>query len=201
MPDSDASTVPAKTEDAKRMAIEKTREAKARELQVTPPCRVKTQELEELSSKPKLTKEIQSKPVLEPEASKVATAVKAKAAPPVVKEEAKGSLETSQAVQDCLRRPSTTELSSPAPPSPPKRIEKKPEKEKTKESKDTAKTKEKSAGSEPTPVASAPPGPPDSDSESSDSEEDRKKEAQAKAKREAHARYMRFSRSLTSSLV
>ena len=52
----------------------------------------------------------------------------------------------------------------------------------------------------------APPPPPgddddDDSSDSEDSEEARKKEEAARVKREAHARYMRFSRSLSSILI
>ena len=179
------------------MALQKLQESK--DVQVTPSPKVRNGD--EASSQPKLKREVQSSKLLDPETPKtpvVSTAVKAKAAPPSqIKVEPAESTDRSRAVQDCLRRPSTTDMASPAASLPGGKIPEKEHKEAKKKDKDLP------AGSQealPLPPAPAPAPAQESDSES-DSEEDRKKERLAKAKREAHARYMRFSRSLTSSLV
>ena len=203
-PDSDASTIPASTSKARKLAVQGTLEVRAKDsqdTQVTPLPKLKKSpsELDGESSKPKLSKAVQSSAILEPKLqSGPPTAAKARAAkPPVLEPPVKVEPSTPQAslaVQECLRRPSTTDFPSTPTPTP-KTTEVEREKKK--------KNEEEPAEEAPAPqdvqptAASAP----DDDESSSDSEEDRKKEQQAKAKREAHARYMRFSRSLTSILA
>ena len=216
--DSEASTVPANDADAKQKALKGLKAAQAEETR-TPVDKLKrkdARDMDQLSSEPKLPRRLQSKPILRegdetqvaikksetsetlaytlnqavPTAAK-ATAVKAKAQPPTTAK-CEPETPTSKAVSQCLGRASTKELQ--------------------------AATQQPSHGNTPsTPKAAAaasPPAPvapqakaaqtdpdPDSDSESSaDDEELRRIEREQKAKREAHARYMRFSRSLTSTL-
>ena len=136
-------------------------------------------------SAPLLSRSVKSERILEqpnadavqPNAGAVATAVKAKAAPK--KEHVEQSTpspshdEQSKAVQDSLHRSSTDDIAN-------------------------------ASGVKKTPEPPQKPNRPDrlaSDSSSEDSEEMRKKEAQLVKKREIHARYMRFSRSLTSYLA
>eukprot|EP00435_Cladocopium_sp_Y103_P071164 s317_g36.t2 len=176
--DSDASTVPA-TEKELQKAKQKRRET---DVLITPPAKmvkVKKSESAETLSQPKLKREVQSKPVLEgkPDDKRVvlATAVKAKSAPKPKLEESQENAQRAQAVHDCLRRPSTTDMSNAeAPPKVPK--------EKT-----------------PATSSSPPEDPPPPGDDSSDSDEYRRKEKQISAKKLAHARYMRFSRSLKSA--
>lgn len=255
LPDSDATTIPASTPDAKAMAAQGTQEARAEQREEKPE--------KPTDPKGKLDRKIQSQPVLEPDGEKavkkvkkeknntdgekVATAVKAKAVPP--KTESSGSADTARAVQDCLRRPSTKDIVPPETPrqtqpkntsscpSQPEKAKKNPgPAEKTKDdTKDTKQgdTKEKekdelkdkdekkkkkdkpevvkvspggSNGGGPAPAGKKPPSPPGSpdhsdDEDSSEDSEERKKDELARVKREAHARYMRFSRSLRSRLV
>ena len=111
-PESEASTIPGTTEEARRMAREKTRQAKA---ESTPPTKIKKSESAlENPSGPKLSKAVQSKAILEPVETKAerrrqsqATAVKAKAAPRVEEDK------RADAVRECLRRPSTGDFASP----------------------------------------------------------------------------------------
>ena len=235
------------------MAVEKTQQAQAQ----------KTQEIPQKTQEPrqKLCKKIQSKSVLDPTGGSTGdahakktepmdlpkarpTAVKAKAMPTQIKVEVTEghSEQTSRAVQECLRRPSTKDL---VPPETPKTCPSQPvkarkasipsEKERTEELKDKSEKnqdegdkkkekgakkdqdeegkedKEKNKDVKPKPKkgkVAAPPAPPpppgdddDDSSDSEDSEEARKKEEAARVKREAHARYMRFSRSLSSILI
>ena len=175
-PDSDASTVPAsETEIQQKLALSKK--------QVEP----ETGDSNKTDSqRPTLPRRIQSKELLKEEATlpnqsegnpgvrTQATAVKAKAQPPpkvAFKEETET---TAHAVAQCLARKSTAELNG-----------------------------GNSGG--PSPAGSADQEPDASDSESEvnsdvESEEYERKEALVKAKKAAHARYMRFSRSLTSVL-
>lgn len=128
------------------------------------------------ASAPLLTKSVKSELVLE-QPGVVATAVKAKAAPKreLVEQStpSPGHDEQSKAVQDSLMRSSTNDIE-----------------------KSSGGTK--SSGPPPNPD---PPNPDAGDSSSEDSEEMRQKEEQIIKKREVHARYMRFSRSLTSYLA
>lgn len=214
--DSEASTVPAKDEDVRKHVLQGLKAGQVEETH-TPVDKLKrkgAKDMDQLSSEPKLPRKLQSKPILKegdegdeaqveikksdtaetlpyPAAAK-ATAVKAKAGPPKTKIEPETP--TSKAVSQCLGRASTQELQAVATP---------------------AGTPSAPHGNTPTtPTApTAPPPPvapqakaalqddPGSDAESSvDSEELRRIEREQKAKREAHARYMRFSRSLTSTL-
>ena len=153
---------------------------------VTPPAKVtkvKSESADTLSG-PKLSRATQSKPVLEEnpgERKVLATAVKAKAAPKVVTipklEPSQEDAKTAQAVHDCLRRPSTGDLaiSEPSPKDP----------------------KQKKLAKE-APPAPEEPDDGDSSDDGSDSE-DRRKAKEIQRKKKAHARYMRFSRSLQSS--
>ena len=216
-PDSDATTVPAKTPEAKKHAAAGFAAAKgAAEKQAEPAT-------PNPPSKPSLKREVQSKEVLaetapdvpevtEPQGKRLrrmeghelkqgssteemqpqknqqhgpptATAVKAKAAP-TVKVETKAPHEPqAQAVAECLQRSSTQDMEVAA--------------AQATQGKQKVAEKKVSGASDPPP----PPNPDDheSDSSESDSEERRKKAALIKAKKEAHARYMRFHRSLTST--
>ena len=228
-PDSDATTVPASTPTAKRMAAAGTKAV--RESEATEPA-------EEQPTRTPLNRAVQSKTLLdaapEPETKEAAeperkrlrrqnaaqikessstasvepptakhTAAKAKVAPPkqcpkheLTKDEPDRAL--AQSVAECLQRSSTQDIAqansqepgekennAAQPPPPPKE----------KETEKTQPTKK---------VAPAPPGDPEdpSDSEADvDVEEERRKDELVRAKREAHARYMRFSRSLSSPLA
>lgn len=165
----------APTEDAKRMARQKYREAQAEEK--TPTERIQRKGAKDmdsdLSSAPKLSKSIQSQELLKQQAVKpgpLATAVKAKAAPKVETPVSPMSPQTSLAVAACLQRATTADLQSPAIQTPP--------------------------------PTQAPPN--DDQSSESSSEEDeeelQRRAAEERARKEAHARYMRFSRSLKSIL-
>ena len=210
-PDSDATTVPAKTPDAKRMAADSFAAAQD---QAQPAAMTH-------SNRPKLKREIQSQNMLTepapedqdskskrlrrmdghqlkqspstehmsaPKQAPAATAVKAKAAPPPTAPKEETSPQA-KAVAECLGRSSTQDMESTQ--GEPK------ETGKDTEPKETGKDM-KVCGK----VAGDPGNPPDpDDSSSEDSDEFRKKEALLKAKREAHARYMRFSRSLTSTFA
>lgn len=223
MSDSEASTVPARDEDAKKMALEKLKAARAEET-ATPPEQFKRKgaasDLGDLSSQPKLPKKIQSKEILkdncdttktsavkvkksdtaetlkyhQPEVKVQPTAAKARAQPLAAKVEPAATPAT----------PSPTETPT-APATPVSKA--------VSQCLNRASTKELQASQTPSasdsrktppdsqPKAKAAP-PQDSEDESSmDSEEVRKMEAEAKGKRDAHARYMRFSRSLKSTLV
>ena len=188
------------TETELRKAKQKRKEV--REELVTPPSKVtkvKKSDSAETLSGPKLNRTIQSHPILEAkpcdERKVPATAVKAKSAPkqPLAipkPEQTQQDATRAQAVQDCLRRPSTGDLSvpksSPKDPTEPKD----PKKKKN--------TGEASGADPPTPPED-PPGD-DGDGDDSDSEDSNDRKArEVRAKRMAHARYMRFSRSLTSS--
>ena len=215
-PDSDATTVPAKTLEARRLAAKDCEIAKETEEQQA------EQQAEAAtpnpSSKPNLKREVQSQEMLAeapPQKTKrlrrmdahdpmgpgteevqpkqqtvhappAATAVKAKAAPPVKvpKQESQESHgPQAKAVAECLARSSTADM----------------ETANTQETKDVTAKKLK--------VACDPPPPPDPDdhgsngSDSEDSDEFKRKEKILKVKKEAHARYMRFHRSLSSTLV
>ena len=171
-PDSDASTVPAsETEIQQKLAVSKK--------QVEPETSNTTD-----SQRPKLPQRIQSKELLKGEATSPnqsqgnpgvrtqATAVKAKAQPPTKVAFKEETETTAQAVAQCLARKSTAELNGGNSGGPP------------------------------------PAGSPDQEPDASDSEVDSdleseeydRREALVKAKKAAHARYMRFSRSLTSVL-
>ncbi|CAL1136681.1 unnamed protein product, partial [Cladocopium goreaui] len=170
--DSDASTVPAsETEIQQKLALSK------KQVEPETDNSNKTD-----SQRPKLPQRIQSKELLKDEATSPnqsqgnpgvrtqATAVKAKAQPKVAfKEETET---TAHAVAQCLARKSTAELNG-------------------------------GSSGGPSPAGSADQEQDASDSESEvnsdvESEEYERKEALVKAKKAAHARYMRFSRSLTS---
>ena len=138
--------------------------------------------------------------------TKIATAVKAKAAPTTKSTEAEkakkpvkpedevaATADTSEAVRECLRRKSTLELTG-----------------KTGSVAKNGSAKEKENAKKPTPVP--PPVSRDSgeaseesqseeESEEEDLEELKQNEEKVKAKKEAHARYMRFHRSLKSLLT
>ena len=212
-PDSDATTVPATDEQLKQHRKDVRMVARPRVKQ--------SKSAEELGeSCPRLDGDKQSKLLLgeetavkQPPATK-ATAVKAKPAPKVdpsdkdhgqapTKDEHTGNQtdpRVAKAVQECLSRASTADLSGQTPT----------------RTLSTGNLSSPSTGTVPTPhtqTANANPqgtrsttGPADpSDSENEEHEEDeeelRRTEAAVRAKRQAHARYMRFSRSLTSSLI
>ena len=218
------------------MAVEKTREARQEDASlVTPPTKVIKKSDSADGSRTKLSKEVQSKELLEPvlpeprEAStSKQTAVKAKAAPkrPAKQEQSPASAQTAAAVHQCLRRPSTKELDAAATTPPGGKSETptsgmKTRKPKSKDDGDGVKTGKPKSKDDGDGVMTGKPkskddgdgvktGKPkstdddhedsmsDGDSDSVDSEEVRQKELKAKRKREAHARFMRFSRSLKS---
>ena len=173
-PDSDASTVPAsETEIQQKLALSK------KQVEPETDNSNKTD-----SQRPKLPQRIQSKELLKDEATSPnqsqgnpgvrtqATAVKAKAQPKVAFKEETETI--AHAVAQCLARKSTAELNG-------------------------------GSSGGPSPAGSADQEQDASDSESEvnsdvESEEYERKEALVKAKKAAHARYMRFSRSLTSVL-
>ena len=234
MSDSDATTVPASTPDARQMAKDKLPDKTADPEKTPPP----------VQSRPPLDPQIQSQAVInEPAAVKIKTspstmaleaaqaskpvhpqptAAKARAVPPAhtqhpdqppnpAKQESAGA-----EVAESLRRSSTEDLSKDkTPPVESAGVKAEPEKpvEKLKPPAETppqppvgtpkpaettltpAKPVKTTRGGHPNP----PDDPDDDDSSSDDTEEDKKKEERAKAKREAHARFMRFSRSLKSA--
>ncbi|CAL1132282.1 unnamed protein product [Cladocopium goreaui] len=197
--DSLASTVPATPSEVEKAIKEGQQALAAMQPKVNPPPPSK-------SAKPRLTREIQSKEVLEdakpqPESTPPPrTAVKAKAAKPAKPPSVEAKLErtltpdTSKAVQECLTRASTAELlSSKGTPS--------TETPKTTPSPST-RSSSKSVQPAPSPPDPSPPPSDDDDDESDDDEETRRqREEEARriqAKKAAHARYMRFSRSLKS---
>ena len=206
-PDSDASTVPATPAElvaasAKRQKdVEKTRVLHRKDANadiqapVTPPPS-------------KLSRKVQSAEFLQPAKPPHApapTATKAKAAPPKQKleepKEEPATPQTTQAVADCLQRASTTELEAGQKGKEPKpkgtavadtTAKPKPQPKKPKapadEEKSDEKSDEESDESE------------DSGENSDESEGTRAERAELlKSKRAAHARYMRFSRSLKSN--
>ena len=177
-PDSDASTVPAsETEIQQKLAESK----KQPEPETGNPNETDSQ-------RPKLSPKVQSKELLKDDVARsrdqsqghegvrsVPTAVKAKAQPPPKVTFKQETQDTALAVAQCLSRKSTAELNGGNSSDPP-------------------------AGS---PDQKAHGAPDESDSEVNselESEEYDRKEALVKAKKAAHARYMRFSRSLTSVL-
>ena len=219
-PDSDASTVPAPAEEVQKVAQKRYEASKNDQAAPTTPMSSikRSQSAGDEASKPKLSRGIQSKqilgtdteakPVVTPPTTK-STAVKAKAAP---KQSVKEETETAsgpntpqtQAVRECLRRQSTEKLCTPGCPSPAPS---------TSTSTATPSSGENASGlvaQKGTPKQATkktdqgqPPHDEDPDDSSDDDDDDEYKRLAriAKAKREAHARYMRFSRSLNSSLV
>ena len=186
MPDSDATTVPASAEEVKKF-----KSGIAHHVQKTPTPKGKV--VENQSSEPKIKKQIQSKRILEEDEGKnekkpARTAVKAKPQPrqqpdQVAKAEVGGETpRTAKAVQECLKRASTAEI-----------LHKTPKTGST----TTPSTAPRHGSDEPCSPESQN-SRAESDEESADEEEWAKKAAQAKAKRQAHARFMRFSRSLKS---
>ena len=215
-PDSDATTVPAtdeqlkqRREEVRMVARPKVKQSKsAEELQVS--C-------------PRLDRHKQSKHLLgeetavkQPPAAKP-TAVKAKPAPKEnpshteeapTKDEHKGNQSdprVAKAVQECLTRASTADLSGKTPkrtpstgtsPSPSTETVPTPKPQTTSANLSGSKSKVGSTSTCPTNGSQS------SDTEDEvDEEEMAKQEAKVRAKKQAHARYMRFSRSLTSSLM
>ena len=201
-PDSEASTIPGTEEELKAMAIQRAKDVQA--VQVTPPPKIKRSHTDASdTSQPKLSREVQSKKVLP-------TAVKAQGAPPIrakIEQVEPAAKRTSQAVQECLRRPSTKDLASPSPtqPSnPPRKAMKTPTGKAAAPKVVQAPMPTASSAAPASKAASAPPPPdptPPPSDDDYDSDEDRRLAELARAKREAHARYMRFSRSLSSGLV
>ncbi|CAK8988834.1 unnamed protein product, partial [Durusdinium trenchii] len=186
MPDSDATTVPASAEEVKKF-----KSGIAHHVQKTPTPRGKV--VENKSSEPKIKKQIQSKRILEEDEGKnekkpARTAVKAKPQPrqqpdQVAKAEVGSETpRTAKAVQECLKRASTADI-----------LHKTPKTGST----TTPSTAPRHGSDEPCSPESQN-SRAESDEESADEEEWAKKAAQARAKREAHARFMRFSRSLKS---
>ena len=181
VPGSDGTTVGARTEDAKALARCNLKHADS--------SAEKTPE-EPKDPAPILNRAVKSEPVLEQtEAAAVATAAKAKPTPPKREppdETSQSSPEhhlRAKAVQDSLKRSSTNDIAN-----------------------QSADAKKESAVKQPKAAKKAPedpdrPDPDDPDSSSEDSAEMRKKEEQIKKKKAIHARYMRFSRSLTSYLA
>lgn len=163
------------------MAKEKTEAARREAAQTTPVERIKRKHAtEDLSSKPKLPRNVQSQTIQD--CRPVATAVKAAAKPPSTKEEVVeepplATPRTAKVVAECLGRSSTSELAVPQ---------------------EACKRK---ATSDP-----APPEPPavqepenDADESSEEDEEDRfKRENITKAKRDIHALLTFFEEYLTS---
>ena len=222
MPDSDATTVPAATPEAKRMAAEGVAafredlkkkpdpdpqpKALVKKNRLTSAAMIKASEsseqLEDKTAKP-----------LHPKTSP--TAVKAKAAPKTEQKQETPDTEEkqkAQAIAECLARSSTQDMlhasqtSSPAqntnaPPAPEQKAkdkdQAKPKETETKLNKKETKPKEKEA--KPT-EKEASPKEKEAESDEDSSEEARKAE-QVRLKKEAHARYMRFHRSLSSTLA
>ena len=260
-PDSDASTVAARTEDAKAMAKQKLKETQEAQEDQNSEGGIKRknadESLGESSTRPKLPRGSQSFELLKTQVGEPAsgsgdrdgantgmTAVKAKAQPPKPKETTPASevpalkeelaatpktTQTAKAVQECLNRASTQELcesakagtAAPAvqpPPSTPTPCASPTSAAPTLATPPSATPTPSSAKA---PAASPPEvkeskepekvdgagkaktgtKPADESSDSEDSQELLQKEELAKAKRAAHARYMRFSRSLSSTLV
>ncbi|CAK9056015.1 unnamed protein product [Durusdinium trenchii] len=200
--ESTATTVPA-TEEEVRREINRGRQALGRHALTTPSPKAGTAPADEEKSsqpkRPKLPQRSQSQQILAPEqvevagsssgSKQVATAVKAKAAkpaPPKVEPASEVMTpDTAKAVSECLKRKSTSELvarvAKPARPDP-------------KASSQQADKKCAKAVSEKDPDEEA-------EESSEDDEKDekwKKEEERLRAKREAHARYMRFSRSFKS---
>eukprot|EP00438_Fugacium_kawagutii_P031128 Skav201752 [mRNA] locus=scaffold1973:85397:88605:+ [translate_table: standard] len=178
--DSDASTVGAPTEDAKKMALQKFKEAQAEEAVTRKIQRRGARDMDsDLSSAPKLSRSVQSRELFERQPAKstpvVATAVKAKAAPKVEVV----SPQTSQAVAQCLQRATTADLQSPA-------------------SQQSLQSPASQAQLQSQTSQASPSDHEDQGESSEDEEELQKRAAQVRARKDAHARYMRFSRSLTS---
>ena len=163
---------------------------------------------------PRLRRDVQSHELLgEPKRKaqkQPATAVKARAAPPksVSPKAAQGDAKvegttpdrsqgvTALAVQECLHRRNTAELQEPTTPPAPSSSGKRKQSHAS-----------KSSGKKATPAPPPPPPPSESEhsqsaseSESDDEEALALQEEVVREKKEAHARYMRFSRSLTSYL-
>lgn len=220
-PDSDASTVPASAEEVQNIAKQRYEAAKKDQEALTTPMNKKIKKspsaVDDEASQPKLSRAIQSKQVLgaDTEAkSQVthpaakSTAVKAKAAPTKpVKDETESATAPNtpqtQAIRECLRRKSTDNFhSTPGRPSPAPS---------TPTSTATPNSGANAAGviaqqgtpTQQTENTQKSQQPDDAQEESSDTDEEEiaRLARVAKAKREARARYMRFSRSLTSSLV
>ena len=216
-PGSDASTVPATEDEVKR---------RREEVRKTPRPQIKesksTMELGE--REPRLRRDVQSHELLgEPKRKaqkQPATAVKARAAPPksVSPKAAQGDAKvegttpdrsqgvTALAVQECLHRRNTAELQEPTtPPAPSSSGKRKQSPSGSGKSKQSHASK--SSGKKATPAPPPPPPPSESEhsqsaseSESDDEEALALQEEVVREKKEAHARYMRFSRSLTSYL-
>lgn len=173
---------------------------------------------------PRLRRDVQSHELLgEPKRKaqkQPATAVKARAAPPksVSPKAAQGDAKvegttpdrsqgvTALAVQECLHRRNTAELQEPTtPPAPSSSGKRKQSPSGSGKSKQSHASK--SSGKKATPAPPPPPPPSESEhsqsaseSESDDEEALALQEEVVREKKEAHARYMRFSRSLTSYL-
>lgn len=180
MPGSDGTTVGARTEDAKALARCNLKHADS--------SAEKTPE-EPKDTAPILNRAVKSEPVLDQtEAPPVATAAKAKSTPPKREppdETSQSSPEhdlRAKAVQDSLKRSSTNDIAN-----------------QSADAKKASDVKPKAAKKAPEDPDR--PDPDDPDSSSEDSAEMRKKEEQIKKKKAIHARYMRFSRSLTSYLA
>lgn len=188
VPDSEASTVPA-TQAEVKASIKQVQKMRANNTTKDPAPEV-------VSPRPQLKREVQSKEILTEKPSKSLkvppTAAKAKVQPPQpapkpapqppVKAE-NASPATARAVAQCLARKSTSELTS------------------TPSQTSSAKPGKK-AGFDPSPPAeSEHDDDEDDDAESMNSEEYRELERKERAKREAKNRYMRFSRSLKSTLT
>jgi len=192
VPDSDATTVPAATPEAQRMVKRSLARAQAAAAQESKKAKTPPE------PRPQLSRQVQSTEILQlptelqikksessatldyrpdPKKGFKCTAVKAKAAPP------QAVPDMAKAVQQCLARSNTAELEAKAtahqakakalPPVPAEPANKDPQEDQT------AQTEE--------------------ESEEEDPAELRRKEDEIRLKKEAHARYMRFSRSLTST--
>ena len=193
VPDSDATTVPAATPEAQRMVKRSLARAQAAAAQESKKAKTPPE------PRPQLSRQVQSTEILQlptelqikksessatldyrpdPKKGFKCTAVKAKAAPP------QAVPDMAKAVQQCLARSNTPEL----------------------EAKATA-HQAKAKALPPVPAEPANKGPTrrykqlrrEEESEEEDPAELRRKEDEIRLKKEAHARYMRFSRSLTST--
>ena len=216
--------MPATTPEAKAMALSKLGTAPAPQESQPAEGSKQPQLSREIQSK-EVLKTTDAPATEKPDSSKTSgyeapkaktTAVEAKSAPPAErvapKSEAPESpvvnTPSSQAIQECLARSNTAEIMEaqienagkkalPAvAPEPTSAPESKTKDKGEGKPKDTGERKDATAVTNP-PTGE---GQGESDSESESSEELRRKEERVRVKKEAHARYMRFSRSLTSTL-
>ena len=197
-PDSDATTVPAATPEAQRMVRESLAQAqvaqastKAKTPEAETPAeprqqlsrQVQSTELLQPAKKMKVKKSESSTTLdyrVDPKNGSKRTAVKAKAAPPQSVSGLAVPPDMTKTVQQCLARSNTAELEAKttahqakAAPVPAEPVNQDPQEDQASQTED--------------------------ESEEEDPAELKRKEEEIRLKKEAHARYMRFSRSLTST--